>query len=356
VKEVNKRRRKFISSANWKRTLSIPIFFFLLTMPASTNFKLKDYGFGTGGTSGSTSPNYALEAITGEISGGGLTSPLYGIGPGLIFTNQANVPGAPTFDNPSNYYNKLRLIVNTANNPSDTKFAIAISTDNFTTTNYVQSDNTVGSVLGAEDYQNYTSWGGAGGIYVIGLYANTTYKVKVKAMQGRFTETGYGPMATASTISPTLTFGIDTNAVNYGSLTAGNVTDSPTITANFSTNAQTGGKVYIYGQNAGLLSPTKNHTINSLSGDLSPSTTEGFGAQGTSVTQTSGGPLSIVAPYNVSASNVGIVNSSVREIFSSANPITGGIGTFLLKAKALSLTPAASDYSELLTVIASGNF
>ena len=352
---MSKRKIKFLKLKNWGKNISLPIFFFLLILPYSTDYKLKDYGFGSGGVANGTSPNYSLEAITGEISGGSETGPNYNIGPGLIFTNQANVPGAPTFDNPSNYYNKLHIILNTSGNPTDTKYAIAISPDNFTTTNYVQNDDTVGAVLCSEDYQTNTVWG-AGGFYVIGLASSTTYKVKVKAMQGKFTETGYGPTAAAATVSPTLSFGIDTNAVNYGSLTAGSVTDSPTITASFSTNAQTGGKVYIYGQNAGLFSSSNNHKINSLTGDLSPSTTEGFGAQGTSAGQTSAEPLSIVAPYNVSSSNVGIVDTAVREIFYSANPITGGSGTFVLKAKSIPLTPAANDYSELLTVIASGMF
>jgi len=50
------------------------------------------------------------------------------------------------------------------------------------------------------------------------------------------------------------------------------------------------------------------------------------------------------------------VNASVREIFATTGPVSGGQGTFLLKAKASSVTPSAGDYSETLTVIASARF
>jgi hypothetical protein len=222
--------------------------FFVL--PASTNYQLKDFGYGGGGVANGTSTNYAIEGIVGEQNAGKLDGATYDIGPGLQFTNQANVPPTPTFTNPSSYYNKLKIVLDTGGNPSDTKFAIAISTDSFASdTRFVQSDDTVGSTLGNEDYQTYTNWGGAGGTLIIGLVPGTTYQVKVKAMQGKFTETGYGPTASAATINPTMTFDIDVSAsdtetappfaTNIGSLIAATVTDSPEkIWVDFTTNGR----------------------------------------------------------------------------------------------------------------------
>lgn len=114
-----------------------------------------------------------------------------------MFVQQANVPPAPAFSNPGNYYNKLRLVIAIGNNPSDATFSVAISSDDRVTTNYVQSDHAIGTALGNEDRQTYVLWGGGSGFDVIGLASNTTYRVKVKAMQGKFTEAGYGPEATA---------------------------------------------------------------------------------------------------------------------------------------------------------------
>lgn len=349
----------------FKKNLFPVAFVFLLALPASTNYKLKDFGFGTGGSGNSTSGNYAMEAITGEASEDQLTGISYKVGPGLIFLGQANVPAAPAFTNPSNYYNKLKIVLDESGNPSDTKFAIAISMDNFAgDTRFVQSDNTVGLTLGTEDYQTYANWGGASGEYIIGLTANTEYKVKVKAMQGDFSETGYGPVATASTVNPTLSFDIDISAtdsetdppfaINMGDLIASTiVSGSQKIWVDFSTNGESGGRVYVIGQNEGLLSATTGHKIkiDTDTGNLN-SLSEGFGAQGSTAT----GGLTITTLYNQGGNTVGKTDQYVREIFTSANPVSGGRGSFFLKAKSSSVTPSAGDYAETLTVIVSGGF
>jgi hypothetical protein len=338
----------------------------IFVFPASTNYQLKDYGFGSGGVGNATSPNYSMNAISGEMSGGKETSINYGMGAGLNYINQANVPIAPALDNPNNYYNRLRLTISPSGNPSNAKFAVAISRDNFVTTQYIQNDNTIGNSLGLEDYQTYASWGGASGIDVIGLVSGTTYVVKVKAITGKFTETGYGPVASAVTANPTLTLDIDVAVadtetsppygVSFGNLTAGAVnSSSQKVWIDFSTNGEAGGKVYVSGLNGGLKSVTNNYLIDSMTGNLITAA-EGFGAQATSVAQASGGPLAVVAMYNQAADNVGIIDQIAREIFTTAAPISGGRGSFVLKAKSSNVTPAANDYAETFTVVASGNF
>jgi hypothetical protein len=340
-----------------KRFSSYLFGFFLFAFPASTNYQLRGYGFGSGGEDNMSSPNYAADAVTGEVSSGQLSGSSYNLGSGLSFEIMANVPAAPAFTNPSSYYNKLKVVLDTGSNPSDTKFAIAISTDNFATTSYVQSDNTVGSALGSEDYQTYAAWGGGSGFNVIGLAPSTTYKVKVKAFQGKFSESGYGLVATAATVSSQLSFSLSTNTINFGSLAVNTVNSSPgNIDVSFATNATNGGTIYVSGTNAGLASMTASHTISSVSGNL-VALGQGFGAQGVSVTQSTGGPLTLVAPYSTVAGDVvGIIDTTIRSMFDSAGPITGGNGSFVLKAKPSAVTPSAADYSETLTVIATGRF
>lgn len=325
-------------------------------MPASTDYKLKDYGFGSGGAKDASSGNYVMEAITGETSSNQLSGASYNLGPGLIFTNQANVPEAPVFNNPENHYNKLRIIINPSGNPSDTKFAIAISDDNFATTKFVQNDNTIGDALGAEDYQTYANWGGASGEFVIGLSSNKEYKVKAKAIQGIFTETGFGPAAAASTVNPTLSFNVSPNSINFGELAIGAVNNSPqNISVNIETNAENGGLIYVYGNNEGLYSSNAGHKIDAITDNLA-SVPQGFGAQSVSTSQSSGGPLAAVAPYNQSEDNVGAADQIIRAIFNTDAPIIEGNGVFRLKAKPSSVAPAAVDYTETLTVIAAGKF
>lgn len=339
---------------------------FLFAFPASTNYRLKGYGFGGGGEENMTSAGYGMDGLAGEAGAGNLSGSSYGIGAGLMFEQQANAPLAPTFANPGSYYDRLHLTLATGGNPTDAKFAVAISTDDFATTRYVQSDMTVGSSLGSEDYMTYVSWGGASGTDVIGLSANTTYKVKVKAMQGAFTETGYGPIASAATVSPQLSFDIDVSAtdsesvppfsVSFGNLVAGTVTDSPVrVWVDFSTNGNSGGKVFVSDSSGGLLSSSTSSLIAATSGDLS-SMSSGYGLQGASVTQGSGGPFSIVSPYDLSGSVVGTVGTAAREIFASDNPLSTGRASFLLKAKVSTVTPAAGDYGDTLTLVTAANF
>jgi hypothetical protein len=337
----------------------------IAALPASNNYSLNSYGFGSGGAGNATSSNYAVNGITGETSGDA-ASANYQVRAGETHVKEAHVPTA-TLVNSDNWYNKLLLTIGPENNPSDATFAVAISTDNFATvTRYVKSDFTIGTTLTTSDYLTYAAWGSGAGVLVRGLERSTVYTVKVKAYRGKFTESQYGPIATAATVDPQLTFDIDVAAtdistsppyqIDFGALPVSTVTDSPKrVWVTFETNAESGGKVYVSAQNTGLRSLLAAYTIGSQTGDLS-SLAEGFGAQGTSATQSSGGPLAIVAPYDGTAANVGVTDPSIRDIFTTAAPVTAGRASFILKAKTQPLTPAQADYTEILTAIAAASF
>ena len=336
------------------------------TMPSSTNYQLNNYNYGSGGTGSSNSTNYSLNATTGETSNSESTSTNYKVRSGNNNVQQAHVPTAPTFTNPASYYDRLRFIIAPSDNPSDTKFSIAISDDNFTTTRYIQNDNTVGSVRGAEDYQTYAAWGSGSGQLVIGLLPATTYKVKVNAFQGNFTETEYGPTATAATVAPSITFDIDVSAsdtetappynISLGNMLPATVTTTTDkVWVDIDTNANSGAMVYVRSANTGLSSSYTGYTIASATADLSGAST-GYGAQGSSVAQSSGGPLSITAPYNGAGQNVGLIDTALRQVFSASAPITAGRGSFVLKAKSAAQTPAGGDYQDVLTIVAAGSY
>ena len=335
-------------------------------MPASGTYQLHNYGFGSGGSSGSSSANYSASGTTGEVSGTQASSATYLGRTGNNNTQQAYVPDTPTLSNAANYYNKLQFIIAPGTNPSDTLFSIAISSDNFVTSQYIQSDNTVGPVRGIEDYQTYATWGGSAGQFVTGLTPTTTYKIKVNSFQGKYTETEYGPIASAATVDPNITFDIDVSATDSktsppyitstGNLLPGSIVNTPEkIWIDLATNAESGAKVYVSSVNGGLKSATENFTVASASADLAAASS-GFGLQGLSASQTAGGPLSISAPYNVAAQNVGIVNSVVREAFSASAPITAGRGSLQVKAKTALQTPAANDYQDIFTLTAAAAY
>ena len=346
---------------------SIGAFFLFCSAPASTSYTLQSYGVGSGGTSNSSSTTYKASTTSGEQGAVGETSTTYTGSSGINPTQLANVPSAPAITNPANYYNKLHIVINDGGNPSDATFAIAISPDGFSpTTNYIHFDDTVGATLNTSDWQTYTAWGGSSGFDVIGLLPNTTYTIKVKAEHGDFTESAYSATASASTVGATLSFDIDVSAidtstsppynVSFAALTPNSVIDSSQkVWVSLDTNAASGGTVFIASQNAGLKSLAANNTIASATADLAVVNT-GYGAQNSTATQSSGGPLTAQSPYTVSSGNVGILDTTLRPLYLSSAPITAGRGSIVLKARATSDTPAANDYSDILTLIASASF
>jgi hypothetical protein len=114
--------------------------------------------------------------------------------------------------------------------------------------------------------------------------------------------------------------------------------------------------MYAYDSNTGLLSSTTSYTINAVSNDLS-SASEGYGLRANSVSQTSGGPMEKISPYNGAGNNVGLLDSSKRIIFdSSGQPVNTGNGIFELQAKASNTAKAATDYADTVTIISSATF
>lgn len=331
--------------------------------PSSSSFTLKAYDFGNGSAS-STSSSYKLDSNSGAQSANGLLSASYHISAGELPTQHANVPLAPTLTNPSSYYNRLLLVLNTANNPTTTKYLIAISSNGFSTTQYVQTDNSIGNSYTISNYQTYASWGGAGGFLILGLTPSTNYQVKVRALQGNFSETAYGPATgIIATVATSLSFGVTTTltvtppfTVGFSGLVAGSVfSGDADILLALSSNALSGGSVYVQDASSGLASVRAGFTIPSATADLNVATS-GFGAQVISATQTSGGPFVSQVPFNGVTNNVGLLTTVLRSMLSSTAPIITGTATVRLKARADAITPSSSDYSDGVTFVAAMTF
>jgi hypothetical protein len=214
------------------------------------------------------------------------------------------------------------------------------------------------------DYQTYTAWGGSGGANIIGLASNTTYCIYAKATQGKFTESAYGPSSSAATVGQQISYCLYTvscgsgSSVSFTGIVPASITSgSNTIKVDFATNANAGGKVYVYSANGGLKSLTaSSYTIGLSANQVNlGSASEGFGAQASS-SQTTGGPLQVVPPYDGTVDTVGKLNTTVSELLTSANPLTGGNGITTLKLLTSNTTPSAPDYADTLTFIAAATF
>lgn len=337
---------------------------FFAALPATTNYELNSYGFGSGGTANSSTSNYSLEGMTGEVVSQADSTSTYNLKPGYVETQQASVPKV-TVTNPSNYYDKLHFVIDQQDNPGDALYALQVCVGaDWTptcggTTMYVKADNTLGTSLTTADYQLYSAWGGSGGANIIGLSPGTTYYVRAKATQGQFTESGYGPSSSAATSAQSITFCLYTGAscgsgaaVNFSGLVAGTVSNgSANIKLDFATNADAGGSIYIYSQNGALTSSTApSGPITSATADLSAAG-QGYGARVSSASS-----LTSLSPYNGAGNSVGILSTVVNTILDTASPIASGSAAIQLQAKASNTTPAATDYSDTVTVIAAARF
>ena len=317
---------------------------------SSTNYSLKSYSIGPGGTNTSSSSNYKAQANLGETAGIS-SSTNYSSKSGSIQAEQANVPPAPTLStNGGTYYNQLGLILNTGGNPPSATFAVAVSSNNFANTYYVQSDGTLGAT---QYFQTYIGWGGASGTNIVGLAPSTVYEVKVSAMDGTFTQSEYGPYASASTTVPSITFSLSPSSQNIGTLLPGSIITSPsTVNFSISTNADNGADIYVTGQYAGLYSNYSGNIIPAYSGDLS-STAHGFGLQDTSETS----PLTAQSPYNGSGTVVGSISPNIyASLFSATSPISSGLASVSFEAKSEPSDISSSDYSEVLTFLAAADY
>lgn len=262
-------------------------------LPSSASYKLDGYSFGAGGTSNNTtSSSYGLHGTVGEVEFGRPTSTNFKAGSGLTYLLTANVPSAPTLSTPGNNYDRIKFNINTSSNSTDTTYALQISTtSNFASgNNYVKSDGTIGATLASTDFQTTTNWTTNTSNFITGLASGTTYYVRVKARQGKYSETEWGPSASITTNNPTLTFSLDTSTITFSNLNPGNsYTDSSqTNVLTTSTNAYNG--YTVYGKVTQALTSPDGTIPNYASPNSAPTTWSGTGfGYNTSDTNLGGG-------------------------------------------------------------------
>jgi hypothetical protein len=270
-------------------------------------------------------------------------------------------------------YDRARFEINTNDNPSDTLYAIQISTDNFASDiKYID-----GSTYEPESYSSHnindfrtkTQWE-TETFNVLGLAEGTQYYLRIIALHGDFTQTEEGPEETATTATTSSSFDIDI-AGTGGTTTetdppftitftgensllagAGTVTADNLIWMDAETNGSGGFAIVQKGENAGLYSTTHSVQIDSVTGDLD-SLGEGFGLQSYYVdyNTTSIGDISVMTNYNGSIANVGIVDTDWNKVYDANGPIIDGRMALYIKARAGTDKEGATDYNETITFV-----
>ena len=336
----------------------------LAQTPSSTNYKLESSTFDFGGGY-STSTTYGSRGSAGEVETGETTSSNFNIFSGFFPRAYPGIPGIPTLTNTGgNLYNALDFVVNTGGNPSDVNYAIAISSDNFVTTNYVQANDSIGATT---TWQTYLNWGGSLGQRLVGLSVNTSYTIKVKARYGASSETGYSGTASAATVNPI--FSATIQGVNSGatinSFTTNATTTATTVT--FST-LQTGSirvaaqKLTVTTNAAAGYSATlmQNHDLSSNNGATIPAVS----ATNSSPAAWPGGVTSAAFGYHTTDATLCIGNTSrfatdntfaaatstPYEVSCNTGPVTNETTNIVFKVEVESLQ-ASGDYKNQITYV-----
>lgn len=250
------------------------------SLPSSTNYALQSYTFGAGGTASSSSTNYSLNGVVGEVEFGSPTSTNYRDEAGLTYMMKANVPAAPTLSTPATNYDRILFVINPGSNPSDYTYALEISTSSTFTSNvsYINSDGTTGASLNPSNFQTYTAWGGSSGTFVTGLTSNTTYYIRAAARQGSYTQSDWGPSASITTNYPTLTFTINHPTITFNSLNAANSYTDSSQSDTFTTTTNAYNGYTIYGWDTQALTSSGGNTIaNYASPNSTPTAWSGTG-------------------------------------------------------------------------------
>jgi hypothetical protein len=192
-----------------------------------------------------------------------------------------------------------------------------------------------------------------------GVIDNGSYATSIVA------GTNSDQFSVTASVSGTFTFSLSPTVAGYGQTlplgvltSSANGTTAPNqIQATVSTNAHNGYFAWIKSANAKLHSNQvgSGSDLNSATGDLASTT--GYGAFACSTTATIASPYN-AAPVNCNGTSVGLLHSTQFDQIAAetAAPIVSHTFNVGVRARLTGSELPANDYSDTLTVVASGSF
>jgi hypothetical protein len=169
-------------------------------------------------------------------------------------------------------------------------------------------------------------------------------------------------IAVTASVPQAFSFALSGTTDALGSLSSGSVTSSPTPrTVTIDTNAKNGWQVWAKDLNSGLKSATAgNHVIPSYTPGTNHTITTAAENYNTGVTsgQTSGpGTITIDTAFvGGSSGKGGGLDSSLRSLATSNGTAQAAVLTLTNNATIIGTTPAATDYTDTITVTGAGLF
>ncbi len=163
-----------------------------------------------------------------------------------------------------------------------------------------------------------------------------------------------------ATVPQTFSFALSGNTDALGTLATGSVVSSPTPrTATVNTNAKNGWLVWAQDASTGLASASAGATIASTTPGSNSTLSAGTAGYNTGVTQTqtSGtGTVTVAAPFVGGASTGGGLDTTLRTLASSNGTANNAVLTLTNNVAISTTTPAATDYTDTITVVGAGLF
>jgi hypothetical protein len=167
-------------------------------------------------------------------------------------------------------------------------------------------------------------------------------------------------VVTAS-VAETFSFALSGTTDNLGGLSTSSVVSSPTPrVATISTNAKNGWSAWAKDSSTGLSSASAGYTISSTTPGTNSTLSGGSEGYNTGVTSSQiggSGTVTVAAAFvGGAAGQGGGLDSSLRTLATSNGTADNSSLTLTNNAAISAITPAASDYTDTITVIAAGLF
>jgi hypothetical protein len=162
-----------------------------------------------------------------------------------------------------------------------------------------------------------------------------------------------------ATVPSTFTFSLSGNTAALGTITTSGANSATAITATVSTNANNGWLAWVKSDNAALSSASTSDTIPSASWTTGSgnvvdlSSTDGYVLD---VNTGTGSPTVATEYDGNNTSKGGNLATSFKQIASATTPVSGNTVDLVVRARASATDKAATDYTDTLTVTASGQF
>lgn len=158
----------------------------------------------------------------------------------------------------------------------------------------------------------------------------------------------------SATVPPTFTMALSSNTDNLGTLSAASVASSTGVNATISTNGNYGWFLWALDSQAGLNSTSQSKLIPTVPTGSNANMTTNIGTEKYALGVTTGNATANYTDSGFTGS--GLSTTVYNKIASGNAAVAGAVATVKELATISATTPAATDYSDTVTLVGAGSF